>query len=443
MLPGKSGGAERARNAARYLFLQGPIGPFFADLARRLRPDGDGIHRINLSGGDSVWWNVAGSVTVDFRGTQAAWPDFLRGKLTDWGITDLVLFGDCRPIHREAIRLARMRALRVHVFEEGYLRPDWVTLEEGGVNRNSSLPRDPAWYLASAKETPDEEAAWPVPASFSRRAAEDVLYTLSLTLQHWRFPGYRTHKPWHPLVEYRAGAKRFFLKGAMRRRGAGQCAQVLAERRPFFLFPLQLHADAQIRFHSPFGTMAAAVEEVIASFANRAPADSLLVLTEHPLDNGVIDLEAIAMAAARSNGIADRVRFIRGGSPDALLRAARGVVTVNSTIGIVALGLGRPVALLGDAIYNMPGLVFQGPLDRFWHGGTPADRPLYEAFRRIVLARTQVNGGYYSLEGRRLAVEGAARRLLSSPGVPVTITRTMPQVAELPADGVGNPEMRV
>ncbi|WP_250313331.1 capsular polysaccharide export protein, LipB/KpsS family, partial [Escherichia coli] len=31
-------------------------------------------------------------------------------------------------------------------FEEGYLRPQFITVEEGGVNAYSSLPRDPDFY---------------------------------------------------------------------------------------------------------------------------------------------------------------------------------------------------------------------------------------------------------------------------------------------------------
>ncbi|WP_458339329.1 capsular polysaccharide export protein, LipB/KpsS family, partial [Bordetella pertussis] len=36
------------------------------------------------------------------------------------------------------VALARASGVRVHVFEEGYFRPHWVTLERGGVNAHSS-----------------------------------------------------------------------------------------------------------------------------------------------------------------------------------------------------------------------------------------------------------------------------------------------------------------
>ena len=43
--------------------------------------------------------------------------------IAEKSITDIVLYGDTRPIHAEAIKLAKALDLRVHVFEKGYLRP--------------------------------------------------------------------------------------------------------------------------------------------------------------------------------------------------------------------------------------------------------------------------------------------------------------------------------
>jgi capsular polysaccharide export protein len=59
--------------------------------------------------------------------------------IAEKSITDIVLYGDTRPLHAEAIKLAKGLDLRVHVFEEGYLRPYWVNYERGGANGNSRL----------------------------------------------------------------------------------------------------------------------------------------------------------------------------------------------------------------------------------------------------------------------------------------------------------------
>jgi len=394
---------------SRYLFLQGQIGRFFSDLGVSLDRNGHTVRRINFNSGDRLFWQLPGA--VDFTGSAAQWPDFLQRHLTAWNITDLILFGDCRPLHKAAISLAHRLDIQTHVFEEGYLRPEFVTLEEGGVNGNSRLPRDAAFYLQAASCLPDWGAGESIPASFSRRAAEDVLYNLSTAMGSWRFPHYRSHRPWHPFVEYAVGARRLPLKVFAQRKTEGQIERIVNGACPYFLFPLQLDADSQIRFHAPEGGMTAAIQNAIHSFARHADNHALLVLTEHPLDYSPVDLgQAIAKIAA-AMGISRRVVFLRGGSPPALILKARGMVTVNSTIGITALTANIPVITLGTAIYDMAGLTCQDGLDAFWQQPQAPQPRLFDAFRRVLAARTQINGGFYSAEGIAKAVAGAALRL--------------------------------
>lgn len=396
-------------NMSRYLFLQGQIGQFFSDLGVSLDRSGCTVRRINFNSGDRLFWQLPGA--VDFTGSAAQWPDFLQEHLTAWDITDLILFGDCRPLHKVAISLAQSLGIAVHVFEEGYLRPEFVTLEEGGVNGNSLLPRDAAFYLQAASCLPDWSAGESIPASFSRRAAEDVLYNLSSVMGAWRFPHYRSHRPWHPFVEYAVGARRLPLKVFTRKKTQGQIERIAGGTRPYFLFPLQLDADSQIRFHAPEGGMTAAIQNAIQSFARHAASDALLVLTEHPLDYGPVDLGQVIAQIAAALGVSGRVVFLRGGSPPALIYKARGMVTVNSTIGITAMAASIPVMTLGTAIYDIPGLTCQDGIDAFWQNPQPPQPRIFDAFRRVLAARTQINGGFFSREGITQAVAGAVLRL--------------------------------
>ncbi|MEO0912841.1 MAG: hypothetical protein AAFY59_07610, partial [Pseudomonadota bacterium] len=70
---------------------------------------------------------------------KADWLAFLSAYIERENVTDLVLYGDTRDIHSEARAEAQRRGLTVHCFEEGYLRPYWVTYEHGGVNGHSPL----------------------------------------------------------------------------------------------------------------------------------------------------------------------------------------------------------------------------------------------------------------------------------------------------------------
>jgi capsular polysaccharide export protein len=103
--------------------------------------------------------------------------------------------------------------------------------------------------------------------------------------------------------------------------------------------------------------------------------------------------------------------IIDGGAIETVLDHARAVVTINSTVGMTALAQGLPVIALGNAIYDLPGLTFRGTLDDFWRAPAPPDPQLYDAFRRVLAARSMIPGGFFSEAGLRLAVDAAVHRL--------------------------------
>jgi capsular polysaccharide export protein len=401
--------ATVVRHGRSFLFLQGLATRFFERLGRALVSRGHAVHRVNFNGGDRAFWRLPGS--VDFCGYEHEWPEFLDRVVAERAVSDIILFGDCRPLHRAAIRLAEARALRVHVVEEGYLRPDWITFEEDGVNGYSSLPRDPDWYRERARSLP----AWcdppSVPGSFRRRAAEDVLYTAASMAQVWRFPHYQTHRPYHQVIEYAGWVRRLALKHRAERQAAAAIARLADISDPVFFFPLQLDCDYQMRVHSPYRAMHLAIEHVLGSFACHAPQAARLVVKLHPLDSGLYDWTAMTSHFAVAHGVADRVTILDGGDLGGVLLRSRAVVTVNSTVGALALALGLPAVALGKAVYDITGLTFQGELDDFWKGYSPPDAQLFDAFRRVLAARCLIPGSFFSDAGLRLAVDAAVVRL--------------------------------
>lgn len=116
---------------SNFLFLQGVNSPFFADLAEALKHQGHAVQRVNFTVGDRVFWRRNGH---DYACTLAVdqLAPFFDDMYTTQAITDVVLFGDERPVHRVAVQQAKRLGVRVHVFEEGYFRPYWLTLERGG-----------------------------------------------------------------------------------------------------------------------------------------------------------------------------------------------------------------------------------------------------------------------------------------------------------------------
>lgn len=391
--------------------MQGLSTPFFARLADALEARGHRIERVNLSGGDRVFWPRLGA--TDYRGKFSDWRSFLGGFLHERGVSDVILFGDCRPYHRVAVDLARARGISVHVFEEGYFRPDWITLEKDGTNGHSRLPKEARAYRLEAERIGEEGDISPLPVSggIARRVRWEILNQIATMFLAPLYPHYKRHRSHHPLREMCGWLKRLAKRPFERRYAAKLSRYLEAERPTYYLLPLQLETDYQIRRHSRFKSMAHVMEVVLESFSRGAPKGSLLVVKLHPLDNGLADFRRQARRIAKRLKLGERVLVMDGGHLPTLIQRCQGVVVVNSTSGLSALHHSRPVTVLGSAIFNLAGLTFKGPLDRFWKKRSLPDADLFKAFRRVVISQAQVNGSFFTPEGLELAVNGSLQRM--------------------------------
>lgn len=396
-----------------FLFLQGVCSPFFRVLGERLSAQGHQVNKVNFNVGDFFAWRRSGA--YGYRRTMDELPDFYKDAFNERCITDIVLFGDCRPVHAPAIAMARAHGIRIHVFEEGYFRPYWITLERDGVNANSRLPKDPDWFRRAARKVPKYGNGIPFNSKFWLRAAHDVSYNFWAGLNFILHPGYESHVPYSPASEYLHYVARAARVKLWSKRDAATIARVVAnaDTKPYYLLPLQLGSDAQIRHHSPFENMTDVLSLVVKSFAYYAPRNSRLVIKNHPLDPGFLDYRRVLSKVAEEHVVVDRVDYLESGHLPTLLSNTQGVVTVNSTVGGSALVHHCPTIALGSAIYNLAGLTFQNGLDRFWTEAEKPDRHLFESFRNIVIHTTQLNGGFYCRRGIAMAVENSCSRLTS------------------------------
>jgi len=388
-----------------FVFLQGPPGPLFQKLGAAIASTGIPVYRINLSGGDRYDWPDGG---IDFRGRFSEWPVFFDKFLRDNRITDLILFGDCRPHHISAHGMASVRGVRTHVLEEGYLRPDWMTFELEGVNARSTLSRDKAWLRQEAMRLPPEPRLPRITASFRRRVRDSYWHFHHVLDGRFRYPHYRSHRSGSILMEGIGWAWKFATWN-LREKKAAQTLQHIGK--PLFLLPLQLSGDYQIRAHSPFPQMQSAASYVIESFAAHADTDAHLLLKSHPLDSSFCNWRKFVRQHAERLGLGGRLHFLDGGDLEDLVEMARGLVCVNSTSATLALAAGTPVCTIGEAIYDIPGLTHQGHLDGFWTDPTPPEPGLYTAFRRVLVDRCLVRGGLASESAVTTLIESILDRL--------------------------------
>ena len=383
------------------LLLQGPMGPFFRRFAKELAGFGASVSKVNFNGGDEAFYRGSGAVA--YRGSLEAWPTWLGELCVARQVDVIFLFGDCRAYHRAAMRVASEAGIPVYVFEEGYLRPDFITLEAGGVNGHSSMiPR-----LELTSETPEPAKAAPVGKTFWRGAAYAAGYSWALALLAWRFPKYTHHRDLHPIREalrwIRGGARKMLWK-YRDRNTLSRLTGAFSGR--YFLVPLQVHNDFQLG-HSRFGSVEAFLGEIVASFASHAPADQLLVVKHHPMDRPYRDYGPLLRALAATHNLDGRLLYVADLHLPTALRHARGAVLINSTVGLQALQEGTPVSAQGQAVYNIPELTASCDLASFWRDPGTVNTTMVSRFVAWLRHRNQVNGSFMRpLDGDQVTTAG-------------------------------------
>jgi len=369
------------------LLLQGPLGSFFENFASRLEESGQTIFKINFNGGDCLFSSSSNS--YNYLSSLDDWPGFLESFIACHGISQVFVYGDCRAYHQIAKVVCLKTGTRYHAFEEGYLRPNYITLEEGGVNGHSPIQRRMI-ELYEPAHNPLNEAE--VDGNFSTRAIVGALYYISGLLLALRFKDYHHHRSFNLFSEGFCWLRAGFRKQLYRASELTKFKQI--EKQPFFLIPLQVHNDAQIEHHSKFESIEAFITEVLASY-KESSIDAALVIKHHPMDRGHSHYGKFIHAEAVRFGLVGKVYYVHDLHLPSLLKACEGVVTINSTTALQAFYHGASVKVLGNAFFDMRGLTDTQALNGFWQAPEPLDTVFADRFKSYLLDHGQINGSFY------------------------------------------------
>lgn len=394
----------------RFLFLQGPHGPFFWSLGKGLRATGAEVFRVGFNRSDQAFWRTKGY--IPFRGSLEDWPDYLADLIASHTITDIVLYGASRPIHKVALA----QNVTCHVFEEGYLRPYWITYERGGANASSKLmqlslgemDRTLSLGRPTLTEAPDR---W---GDMNEHIFWGAAYHAVLLAGNKGYPGFRPHRT--------PGVNREFILHFLKListplRATARALASFRIRRggfPYHLVLMQLAHDANFRDFGPFEDQASFLDEVLAGFAKGAPSHHHIVLKAHPLEDGREPLRPLIKRLAKKHKLTGRVHFVSGGKLARLLDSARSAVTVNSTSAEQALWRGLPLKVFGRAVFNRPEFASHQSTDDFFRAPQMPDHDAYLIYRAFLLATSQIPGGFYAYRNRRKILRQLPDLMLAS-----------------------------
>ena len=381
---------KKLLQAKKVLLLQGPIGPFFQKFALWLQHHQIEVSKVNFNGGD--WWysrhiNNCHNFALPFP----LFHTWLCDLITSQNIDALVCFGDCRPQHQIAKKVCRLLGLDFFVFEEGYIRPDYITFEYEGVNAHS------VWALSDTPMLPIRiNPPHDANQKFIRMVGYAINYYLAMAAGRFWFPGYCHHRNLPISIEMLSWLKSGIRKITYKSHDQATMAliqQNFADR--YFVCALQVFNDFQIRAHSDYHDVTEFIEEVIHSFAQHSHHEDILVFKHHPMDRGYRNYKKFIYTLSSQLKVSERIYYVCDVHLPTLIEHSLGMVTINSTTGIQSLFRHKPVKVMGRAIYKHPGITAQISLDDFWRDYASVDMSKYDLFKNNLIYFTQLNGSFY------------------------------------------------
>lgn len=387
--------AGQSTSGPLVVLLQGPVGPFFHHLAGALRKRGWRVLKINFSIGDVLY--ARGPGTLLFRDGPEQWKAWFRTFLNGNKPSAVVLFGDQRLYHRHAVDACKDYGIDVWCMEEGYIRPNYITFELGGNNGASSSVAASEFALSS--QMPATSVQTIQGNSFGPMARAATAYFIAKNVCSFFVPDYVHHRHRSLATEAFFWNRNAWRKWSRRMTNASSVLELLEHHdRKYFCVALQVHDDLNLIRHGNGWSMEILIEAAIRSFSQNARDDELLVIKCHPLDRGHWTYDHLVAEISALANVSGRVRLIDDGPLGLLLRHARGLVVVNSTAGILALRIGCPLFVLGEAVFKHETLVQSGGVDelnQFWHNPVAVAAATRDSFLSLLIARTQVNGDLY------------------------------------------------
>ncbi len=164
--------------------------------------------------------------------------------------------------------------------------------------------------------------------------------------------------------------------------------ETLADLAPYFYYPFHVPVDFAITVRAPQYLDQLAL---VRDLANRLPKGFRLVIKEHPAAVGAYGRRQLQALLSDT-----RIILIPSGARSNEVAAnSRGVITINSKVGIEAMFLSVPVICLGKAVYRGQGLTFDvNSLDqaeevmrRQAEEGDPLDADEHNALLRRLVRR--------------------------------------------------------
>jgi capsular polysaccharide export protein len=395
------------------LLLQGPVGPFFAELQEALSVASFTTRRVVFNAGDKLFTPERNYEY--FTGTLCEWETWLRFEFAQNPPDAIVLFGSNRPAHKIARRLAELYRIDVLSLEEGYLRSGYVSCELGGNNKHSPMVKWRPKLLTPGGRADAAPSAGAQPSSFTTMSFWAAVYYLVRDLASKPSDTHLFHRQRERVVPLAMSWGIHLLRRIAAQITEYPARRALRRRPGYILVPLQVSSDSQLQAAARGWSTSRLIEaSLMALRAN--PVGQRVVFKLHPLEReSVASKRLIFRRAAKLGAHRRHIRVLHSGRMGELTKHSSGMVVINSTSAFSALHNGVPVLVLGDAIFRHDEIVTLGEteadISAFFKMRHAKSRLLIDEFIAELKSQSVIPGDFYVSRGRQIAIAGIVDKL--------------------------------
>lgn len=264
----------------------------------------------------------------------------------------IIMWGESYIYERAAKQYGLKNNKEMRFLENGYFRPFTITWDKSGVNYNNSLPRDKEFYKKlETKSLKKEQFFKPLKVSRATlQTKKNFITKLMIYLKEFNLP-FISNKEFKE-KNFKI-LKNKINKFIARRTKKNINNEILND--DYIFVPFQVESDSQIILHSRIKSMYQFVKIVskqVKKFNESYNKDYKVIFKTHPHDFNLSTEKIYSLINEYDN-----IHLINGGDTEVLIKNSKLVITINSTVGIEALLNKKKVITLGEAFYNIDGIV--------------------------------------------------------------------------------------
>lgn len=384
------------------LLLQGPVGPFFSYFADFCIDNNVSVHKITFHYGEAWFYKHPQNI---FKEDVHKWQKYFTDYVLQHNIQQIFLIGTHKIYHKIAIEYCKQHGIEIIVFEEGYIRSGFITVEKDGVNGNTSIPREPNVYYSYNTKHQIRLKQTNTLNTFAKLYNKFIFfykYSFGLFITQWAIPNYKHHMPAKGIKTFIKWNK-FYLSSIYHTilpfEKEKNTKWLYENQNQYYIAILQINTDSAITEYSTYNSMGEFITEVMSSFAMHAPKHTKLIIKHHPYDRGIHDYTNIINRLTKQLHLQTRIKYIIDLHLDLGLELSLGCILINSTTGYSSIERGiKTIALSKNAVFNIKGLTYQGSLSSFWNSEEKPDQKLYTRFKNYVIYHSQMRGCFYGGE---------------------------------------------